>query len=156
MGDTRALYKVTDECLEAYKEFKLKRKFKWVMFGIEEDGSGNKMHKVMDKEADKSTSVDDLIAALPEHDCRFIVYEHEYVTKDDRKTDKLFFINWNPRSCPTAQTMDYLTGRPSIREVCDGCFDVSASGTADVKDGVLGTRTDDSDQDDDNDDSWMD
>jgi hypothetical protein len=41
--------------------------------------------------------VDDLVAALPAADCRFIVYDHEYKAADGRATGKLFFICWNPR-----------------------------------------------------------
>mmetsp|Transcript_23644 Transcript_23644/g.75416 ORF Transcript_23644/g.75416 Transcript_23644/m.75416 type:complete len:129 (+) Transcript_23644:310-696(+) len=127
------------------------------MFGIDEDANGKRIHVVKELEADRTKSVDDLLGNLPGHDCRYIVYEHEYKTKDGRKADKLFFINWNPRAAATSVQMDYLTGRPAIREVCDGCFDISASSTMDVKNGVLGTaEDDDSDAASDDGDDWLD
>lgn len=144
--------KVTDDCLAKYKDFKLRRKFKWVTFKVDED----KSYQVAETEADKKKTVEDLIQALPEADCRFVVYEHEYTTKDGRKTDKLFFISWAPQPAATHIKMDYLTGRQAIRDICDGCFDISADRASDVKDGVLETRTQDSDDEDDNDESWMD
>jgi len=85
------------------------------------------------------------------------VYDHEYTTNDGRKTDKVFFINWNPVSAATSLQMDYLTGRQAIREMCTGCFDVSASRTADILDGINGTVTAKSDdEEDEENDDWID
>ncbi|GBG29871.1 Cofilin/actin-depolymerizing factor-like [Hondaea fermentalgiana] len=158
MTEEKALYRVDEDVLAEYKKFKLGRKYRWVMFGVDEDGEG-RVHRVKHVEADRSKGVDDLVAALPEHDCRYVVYEYEYTTSDGRKSDKLFFINWNPRSAPTATQMDYLTGRTAIREICEGCFDVSATTTNDVRTGVLGddaqVESDQDEVDDDNDD-WID
>mmetsp|Transcript_16047 Transcript_16047/g.26208 ORF Transcript_16047/g.26208 Transcript_16047/m.26208 type:complete len:155 (+) Transcript_16047:449-913(+) len=149
------LYRVDDKVLEEYKNFKLRRKHRWVTFGINDDGNG-RIHVVKEVESDKSKGVEDLIRCLPEHDCRYVVYEHEYKTKDGRKTDKLFFINWNPRAAATQVQMDYLTGRPAIRGVCEGCFDLSASSGSDIKQGVLGDEAEDSEDEDGDDDDWMD
>lgn len=156
MGDTRALYQVDDAVLEEFKNFRFKRKYRWVLFDIKEV-NGEKTHSVDSVEADRSKRVEELLAALPESSCRYVVYEHEYKTADGRQADKLFFINWNPRAAATAAQMDYLTGRQKIRDVCDGCFDLSASTTKDIKAGILGDDGGGSDQDEvADDDDWLD
>jgi len=154
-SNTSNVYQVDPVCIEEYKNFKLRRKHKWVCFSIIEDASQQKIHTVKSVESDKSKDVSDLIHSLSEHECCYVVYEHEYTTKDGRKTDKLFFITWNPRAAATSLQMDYLTGRSAIRDICDGCFDLSATSGSDIKTGVLGNDADDSDEDD-NGDDWMD
>ena len=154
MSNGDSLYIVHPDCVYTFESFKLRRKYKWVIFGIEENKDGEKIHVVISKETDKKKDVRDFINELPESKCRFAVFDHEYVTDDGRKTDKLFFINWNPHAAVVQLQMDYLTGRPALREVCDGCFDVSASSPSDIIEGILGEHAHDSDENDN--DSWMD
>jgi len=156
-NSTKDLYEVDEEAKEEFKNFKLRRKYRWVQFGIEEV-DGKKIHKVKEVEADRSKSVDDLLKALPEHDCRYVVFDYEYKTKDGRKADTVYFIQWNPRAAATALQMDYLTGRPAIRDVCEGCIDISAATANDVRSGVFGNDdANESDQDEVEDgDDWLD
>lgn len=40
----------------------------------------------------------ELLASLPFSDCRYAVYDHEIVTADGRKANKLFFFSWLPHN----------------------------------------------------------
>ena len=80
------------------KAWKQGRKYRWVQFGLVKDAAtGKRKHVVIQCEPDKKKGVDDLVAALPAADSRFIVYDHEFKASDGRATGKLFFICWNPR-----------------------------------------------------------
>ena len=48
---------------------------------------------------------------LPDAEPRYVIYDHEYVTADERKADKLYFIMWNPSSSSTNLQMIYMHGK---------------------------------------------
>ncbi len=157
MAAVKGVYQVGADVEATYRKFKLGRKYRWVTFQLNNNDDGSKMYDVDYCEEDRSKDVNDLCKELPEHDCRFVVFDYEYKTTDGRPADKLFFINWNPRSAATTTQMDYLTGRPAIRNICDGCFDVSATTSGEIKTGIIGDDGGDSDPDEvDGDDSWLD
>ena len=108
--------------------------------------------------ADKSKTVDDLFAALPEHECRYVVYEHSYKRPDGRPQDKLFFVTWLPRSVNPTDKMLYSTARKTIRESTPGCFDLTAGTKGELVDGIVrsGGGSKDDDEASDAGDDWMD
>jgi len=110
-------------------------------------------------ESDKKKTVDDLAKAVPDSDCRYIVFEHLYKTADGRPADRLYFINWLPRSASNPQKMLYTTARPYLKEVCKGCIDLTATTRGEILDQILksdGKQKDDDEASDDGKDDWMD
>ena len=67
--------------------------------------------------------------------CKFVVYDHEYESRDKRKTDKLFFITWSPDGAPGA--MNFMNSRQVLREICEGCLDVFAQDAKQLRAHVL-------------------
>jgi len=78
---------------------------------------------------------------LPEHDCRYVVFEHCFTLPDGRPQEKLFFVSWFPRAVNTQQRMIFATARPSIRAATPGCFEVAAGTKTELLDAVLKTVT---------------
>ena len=62
---------------------------------------------------------EDFVAALPEDDCRYAVYDYRYVNSEECEFRKLVFIVWNPDSARLkskmlyASTKDFFKGRLS-------------------------------------------
>jgi len=104
--------------------------------------------------------VKDLVKAVPDSDCRYIVFEHIYKTSDGRPADKIFFISWFPRAASNPQKMLYTTAREFIRDVCKGCLDISCTTKGEILDHVLqasgGKQHDDDEASDDEGGDWMD
>ena len=120
----------SDEAHEAFRALKLKRKHAFILFKIQ---SGQVM---VDSRSLPQATLQDCFAALPQSDCRFLVYDHQFKTKDGRNTGKLWFISWMPLNSTTAMQMAYTHGKKVARAICDGVFDANARTTADIEDAI--------------------
>lgn len=81
---------MTDDCKKSFMEMKWKKVHRYVVYKIEE-----KSRKVtVDKVGAAGESYDDLAASLPEDDCRYAVFDFDYVTVDNCRMSKIFFITW--------------------------------------------------------------
>lgn len=69
------------------------------------------------------------LQALPGTDARYGIYDHEYTTRDGRKTDKLFFILWTPESAGGRAKMFYTTQRRALDVAFTGIEDAQCSNT---------------------------
>lgn len=110
----------TDDVVSEFKQLKMRRKFRYLLFRIE----GDKV--VVDTTALPSATFEDFHAALPDSDCRYAVYDHEFQTADGRKSSKLFFVTWIPQNSHPGFKMAYTHAKSAIQSVCGGCYEVSA------------------------------
>jgi len=79
---------VADECLEKFIDLKRKKAFKYITFKIEDN------QIKVDKTGTPSQTYSDFTAILPESDCRYCVYDHDFTTEDNCHKSKIFFIAW--------------------------------------------------------------
>ncbi|ETW07063.1 hypothetical protein H310_03137 [Aphanomyces invadans] len=130
----------TEEAVAAFKDIKMKRKFRFVFYRI--DGA----QIVVDKAGPPTGTHVDLMAALPHSDCRYVIYDHDILLPDGRRSSKLYFLFWAPPAAPPNSKMAYSHGKTAFRAHCDGCLDINASEIVDVQ-SALGLATDDDDDD---------
>ncbi|KAF3604775.1 hypothetical protein F2Q69_00032848, partial [Brassica cretica] len=77
-----------EDCKRSFMEMKWKKVHRYIVFKIEE-----KSKKVaVDKVGAAGETYHDLAASLPEDDCRYAVFDFDYVTVDNCRMSKLFFI----------------------------------------------------------------
>ncbi|KAI9914595.1 hypothetical protein PsorP6_007608 [Peronosclerospora sorghi] len=76
----------TDAVITELKLLKMRRKYRYILFRIKAD------KVVVDNTSPRSATFADFNAALPDSDCRYAVYDHEYITPDGRKSNKLCFV----------------------------------------------------------------
>lgn len=81
---------VTDECKKSFMEMKWKKVYRYIVFKIDEK---SKLVTV-DKVGSSGESYADLAASLPEDDCRYAVFDFDFVTVDNCRKSKIFFIAW--------------------------------------------------------------
>lgn len=81
---------VADHCKGTFLELQRKKAHRYVIFKINE----NKNEVVVDKTGSPSESYEDFTSALPENDCRYAVYDFDFVTSDNCQKSKIFFIAW--------------------------------------------------------------
>lgn len=81
---------VDDECTIKFHELKAKRSFRFIIYKIEE-----KMQQVtVEKLGEPNESYDDFAASLPPDECRYAVYDFDFVTNENVQKSKIFFISW--------------------------------------------------------------
>ncbi|TMW62876.1 hypothetical protein Poli38472_005494 [Pythium oligandrum] len=131
----------SEEVTAEFKQLKMRRKHRFVLFRIE----GAQV--VVDGVGAPTSSFNDFLNALPDSECRYAVYDHEFITGDGRKSSKLFFVTWIPQNSHPGFKMAYTHAKSTIRAVCDGCFDVNAVIKKEVEQGMGITNADGSDSD---------
>ncbi|PPD86246.1 hypothetical protein GOBAR_DD16833 [Gossypium barbadense] len=81
---------VADECKNSFMEMKWKKVHRYIVFKIDEK---SKLVTV-DKVGGAGESYDDFTASLPTDDCRYAVFDFDFVTVDNCRKSKIFFIAW--------------------------------------------------------------
>ena len=91
--------------VEAFNAFKLHREphnNRYFVYKIE-----NSAEVVIDTFGDKSKNYDDFVACLPPDECRYCVFDLDYITTDGRQGNKIVFISWSPDTAKIRQKMVY-------------------------------------------------
>lgn len=81
---------VTDECKNSFMEMKWKKVHRYIVFKIDEKSR----LVTVDKVGGPGESYGDLAASLPNDDCRYAVFDFDFVTVDNCRKSKIFFIAW--------------------------------------------------------------
>ncbi|KAI5599444.1 hypothetical protein BDE02_02G196600 [Populus trichocarpa] len=83
---------------------------RYVIFKIKE----KKMEVVVEKTREPSESYEDFAAYLPDNDCRYAVYDFDFVTSENCPKSKIFFIACRPSSSnqPSVHHQQATTGSP--------------------------------------------
>ena len=147
------VFNVPSDVREAFKALSIRRKYRWIIIGLETIGD-KQTFEIESAEEDKSKSILDLGKVLPAAEPRYVIFDYEYLTDDNRKTDKLFFIMWSP-TASTEMRMIYLAGKLAIRNILQGVYDLNCSTIEELERGVLQDRYVDEEVESDDDD-WMD
>lgn len=102
---------VNDEAVEMFNAFKLHRAphdNRFFVYKIENDAE-----IVVDTFGDKSKTYDDFTACLPPNECRYGVFDLDFVTLDGRQGNKLVFISWSPDTAKIKNKMVYAASKAS-------------------------------------------
>ena len=105
---------IDDNCVAKYVALKSKRAAKFITFKIEAD------QVMVDTEGAPAATYDDFVAALPENDCRYAVYDHEWTADDGCKKNKIAFMSWSPDTSKIRTKMVYASSKDSFKRALDG------------------------------------
>ena len=81
---------IADHSKNSFLELKRKKEHRYVIFKIDE----KKREVIVEKTGSPAESYDDFLAALPDNDCRYAVYDFDFVTSDNCQKSKIFFFAW--------------------------------------------------------------
>lgn len=82
---------VHDDCKLKFLELKAKRTYRYIVFKIEE-----KLKQVLvEKLGDPSESYEDFTASIPADECRYAVFDFDFVTAENCQKSRIFFIAWS-------------------------------------------------------------
>lgn len=81
---------VDDDCKVKFLELKRKKAYRYIILKM--DQAAQKI--TVEKTGGPDESYEDFTNSLPEKDCRYAVYDFDFVTEDNCQKSKIFFIAW--------------------------------------------------------------
>lgn len=81
---------VNDDCKLKFLELKAKRTYRFIVFKIEE----KQKQVVVEKVGEPTQSYEDFTASLPSDECRYAIYDFDFVTEENCQKSRIFFIAW--------------------------------------------------------------
>ncbi|KAJ3689003.1 hypothetical protein LUZ61_018167 [Rhynchospora tenuis] len=105
---------VHDDCKIKFVDLKSKRSFRYIIFKIAN------MEVVVEKLGQPEENYDDFTASLPADECRYAVYDLDFITTDNCQKSKIFFISWSPESAKIRSKMVYASSKDRFRRELDG------------------------------------
>jgi len=107
---------VNDECKLTFLELKAKRTYRFIVFKIDE-----KLKQVIvEKVGEPVSSYEDFTAALPDDECRYAIYDFDFVTEENLQKSKIFFIAWSPDTSRVRSKMLYASSKDRFKRELDG------------------------------------
>ncbi|XP_077213395.1 actin-depolymerizing factor 1-like [Tasmannia lanceolata] len=107
---------VNDDCKLKFLELKAKRTYRFITYKIDE-----KLKQVIvEKLGEPAQSYDDFAASLPENECRYAIYDFDFVTEENCQKSKIFFIAWSPDIARVRSKMLYASSKDRFKRELDG------------------------------------
>ncbi|KAI8470344.1 MAG: hypothetical protein J3K34DRAFT_521469 [Monoraphidium minutum] len=105
-----------EDCINLYLHLKQRSAFKWITFKV--DSSGKTV--VPDSYGSKDSSYADFVGHLPPEECRYGVYDYEYVSPERGSFGKIVFVNWAPETAAIKAKMMYASTKDFFKGFLEG------------------------------------
>ncbi|CAD5196574.1 actin-depolymerizing factor 1-like [Musa acuminata AAA Group] len=116
MANSASGMAVSDECKLKFLELKAKRNFRFIVFKIDE-----RIQQVMvEKLGQPGETYDDFAASMPADECRYAVFDFDFVTDEHCQKSKIFFISWSPDTSRVRSKMLYASSKDRFKRELDG------------------------------------
>ncbi|KAL4324661.1 hypothetical protein GQ457_11G009140 [Hibiscus cannabinus] len=107
---------VHDDCKLKFLELKAKRTYRFIVFKIEE----KQKQVVVEKLGEPTDSYEAFTASLPADECRYAVYDFDFVTSENCQKSRIFFIAWSPDTSKVRSKMIYASSKDRFKRELDG------------------------------------
>ncbi|KAI3830074.1 hypothetical protein L1987_04207 [Smallanthus sonchifolius] len=107
---------VHDECKLKFLELKAKRTFRYIIYKIEE----KQKEVIVEKVGEPTQSHEDFAASLPADECRYAVFDYDFVTEENCQKSRIFFIAWSPDTAKVRTKMIYASSKDRFKRELDG------------------------------------
>ncbi|KAK1396298.1 Actin-depolymerizing factor 2 [Heracleum sosnowskyi] len=107
---------VHDDCKLKFLELKAKRTYRSIIFKIEEI----QKQVIVEKVGEPAESYEDFAASLPANECRYAVYDYDFVTQENCQKSRIFFIAWSPDTAKVRSKMIYASSKERFKRELDG------------------------------------
>ncbi|KAL4574820.1 hypothetical protein LXL04_021659 [Taraxacum kok-saghyz] len=105
---------VDDECKLKFLELKAKRNYRYIVFKIEQQQVN------IEKLGGPSESYEDFTNSLPRDECRYAVFDFDFITDENCQKSKIFFIAWAPDTAKVRAKMVYASSKDRFKRELDG------------------------------------
>ncbi|KAL6903364.1 hypothetical protein ACP4OV_004177 [Aristida adscensionis] len=116
MANSASGMAVSDECKLKFQELKAKRSFRFITFKIDEQTQ----QVVVDRLGKPGDTYDDFTASMPDSECRYAVFDFDFVTDENCQKSKIFFISWVPDTSRVRSKMLYASSKDRFKRELDG------------------------------------
>lgn len=107
---------VNDDCKLKFLELKAKRTHRFIIYKIEE----KQKEVVVEKLGEPTLGYDDFVANLPQDECRYAIFDFDFVTPENCQKSKIFFIAWSPDTSRVRSKMLYASTKERFKRELDG------------------------------------
>ncbi|PWA69313.1 Actin-binding, cofilin/tropomyosin type [Artemisia annua] len=105
---------VDDECKLKFLELKSKRNYRFIIFKIEEQ------QVIVEKVGSPDESYEDFTNSLPSNECRYAVFDFDFITDENCQKSKIFFIAWAPDTSKVRAKMVYASSKDRFKRELEG------------------------------------
>lgn len=107
---------MNDECKLKFLELKAKRTYRFIIYKIDE-----KLKQVIvDIVGEPSKNYEDFTANLPANECRYAVYDFDFLSEENVPKSRIFFIAWSPDTSRVRSKMLYASSKERFKRELDG------------------------------------
>ena len=133
---------IDPECAKVFQLLKIRRKHRFIVYKIDSATEA----VVPETIGARASGLAEMLAALPDADSRYVIFDYEFTTYDGRPTNKLFFLSWFPNNSTPYAKMAYTQAKSKVREIFTGVFDIMARTTEEARCLIVGEQEEESDQ----------
>ncbi|XP_010520658.2 PREDICTED: actin-depolymerizing factor 1-like [Tarenaya hassleriana] len=110
---------VHDDCKLRFLDLKAKRTYRYIVFKIEME----QKQVIVEKLGEPTESYEDFSdcsASLPADECRYAVYDFDYVTDENVPRSRIVFVGWSPDTSKVRNKMIYASSKDRFKRELDG------------------------------------
>eukprot|EP01025_Chloroclados_australasicus_P045030 TRINITY_DN490_c0_g1_i1.p1 TRINITY_DN490_c0_g1~~TRINITY_DN490_c0_g1_i1.p1 ORF type:complete len:316 (+),score=46.12 TRINITY_DN490_c0_g1_i1:130-1077(+) len=108
--------KVHKDAINLYNYVKAKKAHKWMTYRLDTAG----MEVVVADVGSSNSTYQEFIQAFPENECRYGVFDWEYINSEGEVFGKLLFLHWAPDSASVKNKMMYASTKDFFKGFMDG------------------------------------
>ncbi|WOL00200.1 actin-depolymerizing factor isoform X1 [Canna indica] len=116
MANSASGMAVHDDCKLKFLELKAKRSFRFIIFKIDE----TLQQVTVEKLGQPGENYDDFTACLPANECRYAVFDFDFVTDENCQKSKIVFVSWAPDTSRIRSKMLYASSKDRFKRELDG------------------------------------
>ncbi|KAF7000805.1 hypothetical protein CFC21_016617 [Triticum aestivum] len=116
MANSASGLAVHDDCKIKFSDLKARRSFRFIVFKIDEKSMEIKVERL----GETSYGYEEFTNSLPADECRYAVYDLDFVTDENCQKSKIFFFSWSPDTARTRSKMLYASSKDRFRREMDG------------------------------------
>ncbi|GFP81636.1 actin-depolymerizing factor 2 [Phtheirospermum japonicum] len=105
---------VHDDCKLKFMELKTKRTHRFILFKIEEK------QIIVEKLGEPTQTYEDFTACIPADECRYAVFDFDFMNKENVSKSRIFFIAWSPNTAKVRNKMIYASSMDRFKRELDG------------------------------------
>eukprot|EP01130_Rhizamoeba_saxonica_P007639 TRINITY_DN3090_c0_g2_i3.p1 TRINITY_DN3090_c0_g2~~TRINITY_DN3090_c0_g2_i3.p1 ORF type:complete len:151 (+),score=27.37 TRINITY_DN3090_c0_g2_i3:29-454(+) len=107
---------VSDECINQYHQMKLKKKYGYIIFKMDDQMNNIVIESTGEREYDYQY----FLEQLPSNDCRYAIINMNFSLGEDGERSKNVLIHWNPSASSVKSRMIYASSKGSLKQNLEG------------------------------------
>eukprot|EP01026_Neomeris_dumetosa_P048914 TRINITY_DN4243_c0_g1_i5.p1 TRINITY_DN4243_c0_g1~~TRINITY_DN4243_c0_g1_i5.p1 ORF type:complete len:354 (-),score=50.48 TRINITY_DN4243_c0_g1_i5:332-1252(-) len=126
--------KVNKDAINLFNYVKTRRAHKWMMYRLNDAG----LEVIISDIGEQDSKYDDFVMAFPENECRYGVYDWEYINSDGEVFSRLVFVHWAPNIASVKNKMMFASTKDFFKGFLDGIsLEIQATDAEELQEPVV-------------------